>query len=252
MPTLFISDLHLTGSRQAITDLFLEFLKRDAVTADALYILGDFFEYWIGDEAIHRPDHEPIIQALKELRGTGTPVYVMRGNRDFLMDNDFENASGCDLIADPCVINLYGRKALLTHGDYLCTDDVAYQEFRQMVRQRSWQKEFLSKPVEERDAIAQKYRSISKEISATKESDIMDINQETLVQEMQKYGVDLVIHGHTHRPAIHEFRIDGIDAKRIVLGDWYDQGSMLVVDENNMNLLTVEANGIHQKMAGQS
>jgi len=239
--TLFISDLHLTGKRPAVTELFLDFLQHEASNAEALYILGDFFEYWIGDEAIHRPDHEPIIRALKQLRATGTPIYVMRGNRDFLMDNDFENASGCDLIADPCVVNLYGRKTLLTHGDYLCTDDVAYQEFREMVRQRSWQKEFLKKSVEERDAIAQKYRSVSKEISATKEPDIMDINQQTLQQEMQKYGVDLVIHGHTHRPGVHQFRLNGVDAKRIVLGDWFDHGSMLVVDKDSMNLLNVES-----------
>lgn len=252
MSTLFISDLHLTGKRPAVTRLFLDFLQHEAIEAEALYILGDFFEYWIGDEAIHRPDHEPIIKALKQLRSTGTPIYVMRGNRDFLMDNDFENASGCDLIADPCVINLYGRKALLTHGDYLCTDDVAYQEFRQMVRQRSWQKEFLKKSVEERDAIAQKYRSVSKEISATKDTGIMDINQQTLQQEMEKYGVDLVIHGHTHRPGVHQFRLNGIDAKRIVLGDWFDHGSMLVVNQDSMNLMNVESRGQDSRPVLQS
>lgn len=249
MYTLFISDLHLTGKRPQVTELFLDFLRRDAVEADALYILGDFFEYWIGDEAIHRPDHEPVIDGLKALRATGTPVYVMRGNRDFLMNNDFENASGCDLIADPMVIDLYGRKALLTHGDYLCTDDVAYMEFRNMVRERAWQKEFLKKSVDERDAIARKYRSISKEISATKEPEIMDINQDTLLSEMQKYGVDLVIHGHTHRPAIHEFRIDSHDARRIVLGDWFDHGSMLIADANNMNLVSFDDKGIRQRVA---
>ena len=252
MSTLFISDLHLTGKRPAVTRLFLDFLQHEAIEAEALYILGDFFEYGSGDEAIHRPDHEPIIKALKQLRSTGTPIYVMRGNRDFLMDNDFENASGCDLIADPCVINLYGRKALLTHGDYLCTDDVAYQEFRQMVRQRSWQKEFLKKSVEERDAIAQKYRSVSKEISATKDTGIMDINQQTLQQEMEKYGVDLVIHGHTHRPGVHQFRLNGIDAKRIVLGDWFDHGSMLVVNQDSMNLMNVESRGQDSRPVLQS
>jgi UDP-2,3-diacylglucosamine hydrolase len=242
--TLFISDLHLTGKRPHVTELFLEFLDRDAVEAEALYILGDFFEYWIGDEAIHRPDHEPIIQALNRLRKTGVPVYVMHGNRDFLMNSGFENAAGCDLIADPIVITLYGRKTLLTHGDYLCTDDVAYMEFRDMVRQKRWQREFLSKSVEERDAIARKYRSISKEISATKETEIMDINQQTLLSEMKKYGVDLVIHGHTHRPAVHEFSLDGRPAKRIVLGDWYDQGSMLIADKHSFNLVKFDNCGI--------
>lgn len=249
MPTLFISDLHLTGKRPQVIQLFLDFLKRDAVNADALYILGDFFEYWIGDEAVHRPDHEPVIRALRELRETGTPVYVMHGNRDFLMGGDFEDASGCDLVADPTVIDLYGRKTLITHGDYLCTDDTTYMEFRDMVRQQSWQKEFLKKSVEERDAIAQKYRSISKEISATKEPDIMDINQQTLLAEMQKYGVDLVIHGHTHRPAVHEFSIGSRAAKRIVLGDWYDQGSMLIADGNALNLVSFDGDGSKQRMA---
>ena len=251
MPSLVISDLHLTGKRPQGIQLFLEFLRRDAVEADALYILGDFFEYWIGDEAIHRPDHEPVIKGLKELSATGTPVYVMRGNRDFLMDNDFENASGCALIADPMVIDLYGQKVLITHGDYLCTDDVAYQEFREMVRQRSWQKEFLKKSVEERDAIAQKYRSISKEISQTKEPEIMDINQQTLLEEMMKYGVDLVIHGHTHRPAVHDFRINGTNARRIVLGDWFDQGSMLIADKDNLKLVSFDQHGIRQQVVDQ-
>jgi UDP-2,3-diacylglucosamine hydrolase len=246
--TLFISDLHLTGKRPQVISLFLDFLRRDAVEADALYILGDFFEYWIGDEAINRPDHAPVISGLKALCATGTPVYVMHGNRDFLMDNDFENASGCSLIADPIVIDLYGQKALITHGDYLCTDDVAYMEFRNMVRERSWQKEFLKKSVEERDAIAQKYRSISKEISQSKEPDIMDINQQTLLNEMKKYGVDLVIHGHTHRPAVHEFRINGTEAKRVVLGDWYDQGSMLIADRDKLNLVSFDQNGIRQRI----
>ena len=240
MPTLFISDLHLTGKRPQVTDLFLQFLATDAESADALFILGDFFEYWIGDEAIDRPDHKPIIQGLKELRSRGTPIYVMHGNRDFLLGAAFENASGCDLIGDPIVIDLYGEKVLLTHGDYLCTDDAPYQEFRKLVRQPDWQAEFLSKSVEERDAIAQKYRSISKEISATKEPEIMDINQRTLVDEMKKYGVYTVIHGHTHRPAIHEFLIDGHKAKRIVLGDWYDHGSMLVVDGESKNLVSID------------
>jgi UDP-2,3-diacylglucosamine hydrolase len=244
--TLFISDLHLTGKRPQVIELFLKFLEHDAVNAEALYILGDFFEYWIGDEAISRPDHQPIITALKKLRSGGTPVYVMHGNRDFLMGSEFENASGCDLIADPTVIDLYGEKVLLTHGDYLCTDDAPYQEFRKMVRQAGWQKEFLSKSVEERDAIAQKYRSISKEISATKEPEIMDINQQTLVNEMKRYGVYTIIHGHTHRPAIHKFRIDGQNAKRAVLGDWYDQGSMLVVDDKSMNLVSIDIQSIEK------
>lgn len=246
MSTLFISDLHLTGKRPQVTELFLKFLEYEAISAEALYILGDFFEYWIGDEAIDRPDHKPIISALRKLRSNGTPVYVMHGNRDFLMGSEFENASGCDLIADPTVINLYGEKVLLSHGDYLCTDDAPYQEFRKMVRQPGWQKEFLSKSVDERDAIAQKYRSISKEISATKEPEIMDINQQTLVDEMKKYGVYTVIHGHTHRPAIHEFRIDGQNAKRVVLGDWFDQGSMLVADDKSMNLVSIDTQSIEQ------
>lgn len=250
MPTLFISDLHLTGSRPQVTQLFLDFLKRDAVDADALYILGDFFEYWIGDEAVQRVDHVPIIEGLRSLTSTGTPVHVMHGNRDFLMGSDFEDASGCDLVADPSVINLYGRKALITHGDYLCTDDAPYMEFRNMVRQPGWQNEFLKKPVEERDAIAQKYRQVSKELSAAKEPDIMDINQQTLLAEMDKYGVDLVIHGHTHRPAVHDFRTDGRPAQRIVLGDWFDQGSMLIADADRLKLVAFDNQGVRQRVAG--
>jgi len=247
--TLFISDLHLTGKRPQVTELFLQFLETDAVSADALFILGDFFEYWIGDEAIQRPDHEPIIKGLKKLSAAGKPVYVMHGNRDFLLGKKFEDATGCQLIGDPIVVELYGEKILLTHGDYLCTDDIPYQEFRKLVRQPDWQSQFLSKSVQERDEIAQKYRSISKELSATKQPDIMDINQRTLIDEMKKYEVYSVIHGHTHRPAIHDFEVDEHEAQRIVLGDWYDQGSMLVVDAGRKNLVSFDQQNIGQLRA---
>lgn len=240
MPTLFISDLHLCGKRPAVTEGFLKFLSHQAIEADALYILGDFFEYWIGDEAIDHPDHRPVIDGLKRLTSGGTPVFLQHGNRDFLLGEAFARASGCTLLPDPYVLDLYGTPTLLTHGDYLCTDDSEYQTFRQMVRDPQWQQTFLSQSVEEREAVARHYRQMSMEISATKKPEIMDVSDATVRQQMKQHAVQQMIHGHTHRPAIHEFELGGHPAKRIVLGDWYDQGSVLVVDAQRIELADID------------
>ncbi len=236
MPTLFISDLHLTHQRPAVTNLFLVFLEEQAVSADALYILGDLFEYWIGDEAVNLEVVRPIIGGLRKLAATGTPVYVMRGNRDVLLGADFEKACGCQLLEDPTVIDLNGNATLLSHGDYLCTDDVEYQEFRKMVRDPGWQQRFLARDIEEREAIARTYREISMANSAEKSPEIMDVNQQAVEQALKEYKVTRMIHGHTHRPAIHEFILDNNNYRRIVLGDWYEQGSVLYCDQAGCEL----------------
>jgi UDP-2,3-diacylglucosamine hydrolase len=227
MATLFISDLHLCADRPAITQLFLEFLKRDARTAEALYILGDLFEYWVGDDATEFPDMLPIIHGLHELSDSGVPVFAMHGNRDVLLREGFEQATGARLLPDPTVIDLYGWPTLISHGDYLCTDDVEYQEFRRMVRDREWQDRFLARELDEREAVIRTYREVSRNNIATKSLEIMDVNEDAVRDAMREYGVTRLIHGHTHRPAIHEFELDGAPAKRIVLGDWYEQGSVL-------------------------
>jgi UDP-2,3-diacylglucosamine hydrolase len=234
--TLFISDLHLCGARPAITSLFLEFLQHRARTARALYILGDLFEYWIGDEAIAQEEFRPIIEGLRRLTAAGTPVFVMHGNRDFLLGSRFAQASGCRLLADPARIELHGVPTVLLHGDTLCTDDVDYMHFRAQVRDPVWQEQFLARPVAEREAIVRSYREISKASTAAKEPQIMDANQAAVEAVMREHRVRRMIHGHTHRPREHVFDLDGAPARRMVLGDWYEQGSVLRVDDRGWEL----------------
>lgn len=228
--TLFISDLHLCGARPAITGLFLDFLRHRVRTADALYILGDLFEYWIGDEAVGQEEFRAVTRGLRELTTGGTPVYVMHGNRDFLMADGFENATGCRLLPDPTRIDLHGTPTLLMHGDSLCTDDVEYMAFRAQVRNPAWQREFLGISVAERDRIVRDFREISRNSTASKKPEIMDVNQKAVEAVMHEHGVLRMIHGHTHRPKEHVFTLDGHPARRMVLGDWYEQGSVLSVD----------------------
>ncbi|BAV33169.1 UDP-2,3-diacylglucosamine hydrolase [Sulfuricaulis limicola] len=228
--TLFISDLHLCGTRPAITRLFLDFLRQRARNADALYILGDLFEYWIGDEAVEQEEFRGIVRGLRALTSAGTPVFVMHGNRDFLMADGFEKATGCRLLGDPAKIDLHGAPTLLMHGDSLCTDDVEYMAFRVQVRNPAWQREFLARSVAERDRIVRDFREISKNSTASKKPEIMDVNQNAVEAIMREHGVRRLIHGHTHRPKEHAFTLDGRPARRMVLGDWYEQGSVLSVD----------------------
>lgn len=226
MTTLFISDLHLTASRPRITDLFIDFIEREARRADALYILGDFFEYWIGDDALDQAEYRPIARTLRAAAAE-TSISVMRGNRDFLLGPRFERETGCRLIEDPTVIDLYGVPVLLMHGDTLCTDDVDYLAFRKMTRAPGWQREFLAKSAAERDAIARRNRELSRESTARKAPEIMDVTQTAVEAAMRAHNVRRLIHGHTHRPGEHAFELDGQTARRLVLGDWYQQGSVL-------------------------
>ena len=228
MPILFISDLHLSQERPLIGALFLKFMAEIAPQAEALYILGDLFEVWLGDDMV-LPDYQPAIEAMRKC-AAHTPVYVMYGNRDFLMREAFETMSGARLIHEPHIIDLYGRRTLLLHGDTLCTDDVAYQQFRTMVRNPAWQSELLAKTPEQRLALAREYRAMSKTETAQKQERIMDVNQHSVEQAMRDNTVQHLIHGHTHRPAFHQFDLDGMHAERIVLGDWYDKGNYLRCD----------------------
>lgn len=230
MSTLFISDLHLSADHQPIIDLFIEFLDQRASSADALYILGDLFEVWLGDDMIH-PAYHDCLSKLRQLSDKGIPVYVMYGNRDFLMTDEFCRLTGASLVEDPSVIDLYGIPTLIMHGDLLCTDDVDYMKFRQMVRDPMFIKDFLSKSPEERLAIAAKFREASKNEMAAKSMEIMDVNQQAVENTMSDHNVSQLIHGHTHRPATHEFSLNNHDSKRIVLGDWYEHGHVLICNE---------------------
>ena len=238
MSILFISDLHLSGERAKITELFIQFLQQRASQADALYILGDLFEVWLGDDMI-LPDYQQAISNMKQLVDKGIPLYIMHGNRDFLMGEQFAALTGITLLEDPCVIDLYGTPTLLMHGDTLCTDDVEYQKFRAMVRNPVWQSDVLAKTPEERLALAKNIRETSKTEMAGKTMEIMDVNQNTVEETMANQNISQLIHGHTHRPAIHDFTINDKNMKRIVLGDWYEQGSVLACDENGCKLESI-------------
>jgi len=226
LSTLFISDLHLTTERPAIGEAFLRFLQGEARQAESLYILGDLFEIWLGDDAVV-PVYQPFIEGLKALTDSGTPCYVMRGNRDFLLGERFEAITGTTLLPDPYLLDLYGTPTLLMHGDLLCTDDVDYLKFREMVLSQAWQDEFLSMTVEERVEYGRQLREKSREAISGKQVDIMDVNAAEVQRIMREYGVLRLIHGHTHRPAVHPFELDGKPAQRIVLPEWYEQGGVL-------------------------
>lgn len=230
MTTLFISDLHLDGSRPESTALFLEFLRKEARQAAHLYILGDFFEAWIGDDD-DDPHHACVQAALKELTTAGVPVSLMHGNRDFLMGEGFLRCTGAKLLPDPTVLDLYGEPTLLMHGDSLCTDDKEYQVVRRMLRDPAWQKDYLAKSLAERRAIATHARAESKKHTARQAEYIMDVNPQAVEEAMRRHGVTRFIHGHTHRPAVHRFRSGGQEMERVVLGDWYEQSSKLTWDE---------------------
>ncbi|MFT3789585.1 MAG: UDP-2,3-diacylglucosamine diphosphatase [Rudaea sp.] len=226
MTALFISDLHLDPQRPHIVDLFAALLAGEARRADALYILGDLFEAWIGDDDDAALPAR-VAQATRALRDAGVPVYFMHGNRDFLLGADYAARAGITLLADPTVIELGGERTLLMHGDTLCTDDVEYLKFRALVRDPRWQAQFLSKPLAERRAFAAQARGESRRHTSVARPEIMDVNQAAVAAAMRAHGVRKLIHGHTHRPATHRFELDGQTAERIVLGDWYEQDSVL-------------------------
>lgn len=240
MPTLFISDLHLDDARPRIVALFERFLETQAREADALYILGDLFEAYIGDDD-DVPLPARVAVALKSLSDHGVPVFFIAGNRDFLLGDDFARRAGTTILDDGTVIDLYGTPILLLHGDVLCTDDIAYQSFRVQVRDSAWQRAFLAQPLSARRAFAAQARDASRAHTSQTEMAIMDVNQSSVEGALRKAGVARMIHGHTHRPAIHDLTLDGSAAQRIVLGDWYEQGSVLRVDAQSVELRGLSA-----------
>jgi UDP-2,3-diacylglucosamine hydrolase len=236
MHTLFISDLHLHESRPQITRAFFHFLHTQAIHAEALYILGDFFDAWIGDD-----DDSELVQdvarELHQLRELGVAIYFMHGNRDFLLGEAYASRAGMILIRDGTIIDLYGTATLLMHGDSLCTDDVEYQQFRTMVRSAQWQQQILAQPLAARRALAAQLREKSQSMNSLKADDIMDVSPTEVVAQMQAAGVTRMIHGHTHRPARHSLTVNEQSAERIVLGDWHDSGWCIKADKNNIELI---------------
>ena len=225
--TLLVSDIHLCPARLAVVRMFLDFLAKQAPQADALYILGDLFEYWAGDDDLADPFNAAIVTALKDLVDKGTQVFLLVGNRDFLIGKDFARASGATLLDEPHLSDLDGTPTLLLHGDTLCTDDPDYRAFRDKVRDKAWQQAFLALPLSERKAQIEQLRCRSEQEKQTKSSALMDVNPEAVENLLRAYGYPRLIHGHTHRQARHEILIDGHRCERWVLGNWYDSGNTL-------------------------
>jgi UDP-2,3-diacylglucosamine hydrolase len=238
MATLFISDLHLEDGRAETTALLLSFLAREAAGADALYILGDLFEYWVGDDAPSACAID-VATALRKLSDAGLPCYFQHGNRDFLIGEEYAALAGFKILPEEFVTELYGERVLLMHGDSMCTDDVVYQEFRALVRDPEWQREILRQPVAERVTLARDARDASAQHKGKVGMEIMDVNAGEVAAAFERHGVQRMIHGHTHRPAIHDLVINGQRAQRIVLGDWYTRGSVLRVTPDGYDLATI-------------
>ncbi|MCQ3830591.1 UDP-2,3-diacylglucosamine diphosphatase [Microbulbifer elongatus] len=235
MATYLISDLHLDESRPNITRAFFDFLKGPAAGAEALYILGDFFEVWIGDDD-DAPLIEEVARQLRTYSDSGPSLYLMHGNRDFLMGEDFARRCGATLLPDPSLVELAGHPVLLMHGDSLCTRDQEYMTFRQQARNPLWQQGLLAKSLEERRQIAAQIRATSKSMNSLKAEDIMDVTPEEVVKVMESHNTQTLIHGHTHRPDRHALTANGQAAERIVLGDWGALAWCIRADENGLSL----------------
>lgn len=228
--SLFTSDLHLCAKQPHTARVFLHFMQYTAPRAEALYILGDLFESWAGDDDLDEPFHRQITRALRALSAGGTRVFLMHGNRDLLMGKVLEQASGATLLPDPALLDLYGAPTLLTHGDALCTGDAAYQSYRSRVREPAWQQEFLAQPLAQRRAFIGQLRARSENEKLRKDGGLMDVNDAATANLLREHGYPRLIHGHTHRPGRHMHRVDGHDCERWVLGDWGDTGNALRCD----------------------
>ena len=238
MDTIFISDLHLDKTRSDTVDYFLKFIKDRSATLEKLYILGDFVESWVGDD----DPADGVIDAFEILKSISkqTKIYFMHGNRDFMISSNICVKYGMELIEDPTLINLHNRRILLMHGDTLCVDDIKYQEFRQLVRKKSWQRQMMQKSLEERLMIANKLRNKSINETTNKDEFIMDVNEEEVKKCFVRSGAEMIIHGHTHRPMIHEVEIDKQKHKRIVLGDWNTKSHIFILNKKNTEIQEIQ------------
>ena len=235
MTRLFVSDVHLDASAPEATEQFLAFLATEAARAQALYILGDLFEAWVGDDDAD-PEKERVCAALRALSVRGVACFALHGNRDFLLGAGFSARSGCRLLRDPVVAQFDAERVLLTHGDALCTDDHAYQELRTVVRDPAWQRRYLALPRAHRELLADEVRAGSRRHTARTVPYIMDVNAAAVAAAFRAAQVRRMIHGHTHRPGVHQLEVDGAPAQRIVLGAWYEQGSYLVCEAGGYEL----------------
>lgn len=241
MSQLFVSDLHLEDQRPDITRALLHLLDQQQNAISQLYLLGDIFEVWLGDDT-PAACADALAQRLKSLADSGIAIFLMHGNRDFLIGTDYAQRCGATLIEEPFPLQVAGQSALLMHGDILCTRDTDYMAFRNMVRDPAWQQAFLAKPLPERIAIGRALRERSQESAVDKAEYIMDVTAEEVVALMDQWQVSLLIHGHTHRPAIHDVTLTAQPGKRIVLGDWHTRGWYLLADEQHYSLESFDLN----------
>ncbi len=241
-PTLFISDLHLADERPEINALFFRFMREIANTSNALYILGDLFEYWVGDDQL---DHDPLARAvadsLRRVSDSGTGIFFMHGNRDFLVGERFAREAGLTILPDPTLIELYGQRVVLMHGDTLCTDDVAYQKFRAQTRTTEWKNATLAKPYKARQELAQSIRTQSDTEKSQKAEVIMDVTEATVEEVFRQHHYPLMIHGHTHRPATHRLSVDGRACERWVLADWHGRGECLEIFQDHWKRMLLQS-----------
>jgi UDP-2,3-diacylglucosamine hydrolase len=235
--SLFISDLHLIQDRPLANERFFAFLEDQAGAADALYILGDFFEYWIGDDDLADPFHAVIAGLLRDLTRGGTSLFLMHGNRDFLIGERFCQATGARLLDDPSIMRIGKEKVLLMHGDTLCTDDHDYQAWRRTARSAAWQKEFLGKSIAQRREVTVGLREKSRQVIRAKPAQIMDVNDGAVREALARHGVRKLIHGHTHRPGRHALQVNGVGCERWVLPDWYGKGGYLEAAGGKLRLV---------------
>jgi UDP-2,3-diacylglucosamine hydrolase len=239
--TLFISDLHLADERPEINALFFQFMSEVAGTANALYILGDLFEYWVGDDQL---DHDPlaraVVDSLRHVSRGGTRIFFMHGNRDFLIGERFAREAGLTILPDPTLIELYGKQVLLMHGDTLCTDDIAYQKFRTQTRTAQWKNATLAQPYEARQELARSIRSQSDNEKSQKAEEIMDVTEATVADTFRSHHYPFMIHGHTHRPATHRLLVDGHACERWVLADWHGRGEYLAISQRHWQRIVVQ------------
>ena len=243
-PVLFASDLHLNDTDTATADAFVDFLKGPARDAAALYLLGDIFEYWAGDDDVE-PFSSRVAAEIKALVDSGVPVYLMHGNRDFLLGQAFAAAAGATLLDDPHPIEVAGRRLLLSHGDALCTDDLPYQQFRAMVRQPAWQAAFLARPLAERRAEVARVRAASEAAKQVKTMDIMDVNATAVATLLAQYPGAHLVHGHTHRPASHVHEVQHAQRQRWVIPDWHaGRGGYISADESGLQFVGINQDAV--------
>ena len=240
-PALFLSDLHLSPARPKAAAAFLAFAAGPARIAGAVYILGDLFDRWFGDDQLAEPFVAAIAQALRGISDAGVPLYIGHGNRDFLLGSQFALVTGATMLPETQVLDLAGVRTLLCHGDELCTDDVAYQRYRRRVRNPALQRRLLRLPYWARRALASWLRRMSRDESALKAEAIMDVNEQAVADAFRAHSVQRMIHGHTHRPARHIHDVDGTTRERWVLADWHDRGQYLAVDEAGVHVHEIEA-----------